>query len=213
MVKCFNGYFMTACFHFFSENNLISPKKSVFRPGDSCINQLLSIAREIPSAFDDGHEVRSIFLYISKAFDRVFHGGLHFKLQQNRISGELITLIQNFLSCRVVRVVLNGKNFSCLDVKPGVPQGSLFSVVHNITNSNITTWKISFNPDLTKQAQKIIFSRKTSQRNHPGIMFNNSIANVTTTHKHLGVIFDSKLSFNNHLKSVLKKISKTVGLL
>ena len=65
----------------------------------------------------------------------------------------------------------------------------------------------------TKQSQKIIFSRKTSQRNHPGIMFNNSIANVTTTHKHLGLIFDSKLSFNTHLKSVLKKISKTVGLL
>ena len=44
-------------------------------------------------------------------------------------------------------------------------------------------------------------------------MFNNSIVNVTTIHKHLGMIFDSKLSFDEHLKSVLKKISKTVGLL
>ena len=64
----------------------------------------------------------------------------------------------------------------------------LFSVVHNITNSaNLLNsdlskikewalqWKISFNTDSTKQAQEIIFSRKTSQRNHPGLMFSNSI--------------------------------------
>ena len=44
-------------------------------------------------------------------------------------------------------------------------------------------------------------------------MFNNSIVNVTTIHKHFGMIFDSKLSFHEQLKSVLKKISKTVGLL
>ena len=43
-------------------------------------------------------------------------------------------------------------------------------------------------------------------------MFNNSIVNVTSIHKHLGMILDSKLSFDEHLKSVLKRISKTVGL-
>ena len=44
-------------------------------------------------------------------------------------------------------------------------------------------------------------------------MHNNSIVNVNTIHKHLGMIFDSKLSFDEDLKSVLKKISKTVNLL
>ena len=72
---------------------------------------------------------------------------------------------------------------------------------------------MSFNADPTKQAQEIIFSRKNSQRNHLGLIFNNSIVNVTSIHKHLGVTFDSKLSFEKHLKSVLEKISKTVGLL
>ena len=70
-----------------------------------------------------------------------------------------------------------------------------------------------FNLDPTKQAQEIVFSRKTSLRTHPSLMFNNSIVNVTTIHKHLGMTFDSKLSFDEHLKSVFKKISKTVGLL
>ena len=64
---------------------------------------------------------------------------------------------------------------------------------------------MSFNPDPTIQAQEIIFSRKTSQRNHWDLMFNNSIVNVTSIHKHLGMLFDSKLNFDEHLKSVLKK--------
>ena len=91
-VKCLNGYFITTCFHFFfffSENDLIPPKQSGFRPGDPCTNQLLSIPHEFLSAFDDGHEVRGVFLDISKAFDRVWHEVLLFKLQQNGISGLL----------------------------------------------------------------------------------------------------------------------------
>ena len=67
-------------FSFFSENHLISPTQSGFSPGDSCTNQLLSIAHEILQAFDDGHEVRGVFLDISKAFDSVWHEGLLFKL-------------------------------------------------------------------------------------------------------------------------------------
>ena len=51
-----NGYSIITRFQFFSENDLISPKQSGFRPGDSCTNQLLSIAHEILSVFDDGQE-------------------------------------------------------------------------------------------------------------------------------------------------------------
>ena len=58
-------------FKFFNENNLISPKQSGFKPGDSCINQLISITHEIYEALDAGSEVRSVFLDISKAFDKV----------------------------------------------------------------------------------------------------------------------------------------------
>ena len=64
---------------------------------------------------------------------------------------------------------------------------------------------MSFDLDPTKQAQEIIFSHKNSQRNHPGLMLSNSIVNVTSIYKHLGMIFDPKLSFDEHLKSVLKK--------
>ena len=58
-------------FSFFIENGLISQNQSGFKPGDSCINQLLSITHEIYKSFDDGWEVRGVFLDISKAFDKV----------------------------------------------------------------------------------------------------------------------------------------------
>ena len=73
-------------FEFFIANNLISKNQSRFRPGNSCINQLLSIAHESYQSFDDYLEVRAVFLDISETFDQVWHKGLIFKLKQNGIS-------------------------------------------------------------------------------------------------------------------------------
>ena len=56
-------------FTFFIESNLIS--QSGFRPGDACVNQLLAITHKIYKSFDEGFEVRGVFLDISKAFDKV----------------------------------------------------------------------------------------------------------------------------------------------
>ena len=59
---------------YFVDNNLISPKQSGFRPNDSCINRLLSITHDTFTSFDNGLEVRGVFLDMckaSKAFDKV----------------------------------------------------------------------------------------------------------------------------------------------
>ena len=113
-------------YDFLTENDLLSPNQSGFRSGDSCINQLLSINHEILNAFDKGLEVRGIFLDISKAFDKVWHDGLIFKLRQNGISGDIRNILQDFLRNRKQRVVLNGQCPSWADVNAGVPQGSIF---------------------------------------------------------------------------------------
>ena len=59
-------------FELFTKYHLISHSRSGFKPGDSCINQLLSITHEIYKSFDDGLDVRGVFLDISKALVR--HG-------------------------------------------------------------------------------------------------------------------------------------------
>ena len=112
-------------FSFFLANNLLAPNQSGFKPGDSCINQLLSITHEIYSSFDDGFEVRSVFLDISKAFDKVWHEGIIFKLQQNGISDDLLNILSDFLRKRKQRVTLNGQTASWTNVNAGIRQGSI----------------------------------------------------------------------------------------
>ena len=94
-------------FSFFIENDLISQNQSRFKPCDSCINQLLSITHEIYKSFDDAWEVRSVFLDISKAFDKVWHEALLLKLKLNGISGNLLKIMEDFLANRYQRVALN----------------------------------------------------------------------------------------------------------
>ena len=81
-------------------SNLITSNQSGFKASDSCINQLISIIHEIYKSFDDGYKVRGVFLDISKAFDKVWHQGLHYKLRQNGISGELLNILTDFLDNR-----------------------------------------------------------------------------------------------------------------
>ena len=105
--KFFERLTFNKMFKFFIENELISPNQSEFKPGDSCTNQLLAITHEIYKSFDESFEVRGVFLDISKAFDKVWHEGLIFKL--NGISGNLINLLCYFLRNRKQRVLLNGQ--------------------------------------------------------------------------------------------------------
>ena len=175
---------------------MISSNQSGFKPGDSCIKQLLSITHEIYKSFDNGFEKRDVFLDISKAFDKVWHEGIIFKLKQNGISGKLLSVLADFLKDRKQRVTLNGQVSSWTGVNPGVPQGSildprlilvyindladglssnakvfaddtsLFSVIHHVdTSANELNndlyqinkwsfqWKMSFNPDPSKQVR------------------------------------------------------------
>ena len=106
-------------FEFFTENELISHNQSGFKPGDSCISQLLCITHNIYQSLDDGLETRAVFLDISKAFDKVLHEGLLFKLKQNRISGNLLNVITDFLYQRKQRVVLNGQHSFWTNVQAG----------------------------------------------------------------------------------------------
>ena len=75
---------------FLNVNNLLSNNQSGFRPGDSTIYQLLSITSTIYEVFENYDETRAIFGDISKAFDKVWHEGIIFKLKHNGISGNLL---------------------------------------------------------------------------------------------------------------------------
>ena len=120
--KIFKRILYKEMFGFFLDKGLISANQSCFKPGDFCINQLFSIMHNIYKSFDDGYEVRGVFLDISKAFDKIWHDGLIFKLQENGISGNL-KVLKHFLTNRKQRVVLNRQSSLWTNVNAGVPQG------------------------------------------------------------------------------------------
>ena len=81
----------------------------------------------------------------------------------------------------------------------------------------ISNWayqrKMSFNPDPLKQSQEVIFSREMTKTNHPTLVFNENPVHQVALHKHLGMYLDCKLNFEEHLKTIINKIIKTIGLL
>ena len=90
---------------------------------------------------------------------------------------------------------------------------SLFSIVYNpllsaqVMNKNLikiskwaNQWKMSFNPDITKQAQEVIFSRKSKKTGHPTVYFNHAPVARTNCHKRLGMYLDEKLNYLQHIK-------------
>ena len=72
---------------------------------------------------------------------------------------------------------------------------------------------MSFNPDSNKQAQEVIFTKKSKNMRHPPLIFNISKVFQSTTQKHLGLILDNRLSFEEYLTAMRAKVSRTIALL
>ena len=103
---------------------------------------------------------------------------------------------------------------------------SLFSVVHNnntsaeVLNRDLLKlfewahkWKMPFNPDVSKQAQEVIFSRKQAKSVHQDLVFNNMPVHQTHCQKHFGVYIDMKLNFKLNIKEKISKAMKEICII
>ena len=67
---------------------------------------------------------------------------------------------------------------------------------------------MTFNPDRSKQAQEVVFSRKLKKTTDPPLFFNNNNVSQVNFQTHLGVILDVKLTFEEHLENVFNKLKR-----
>ena len=109
-------------FNFFLEHHVITTLQSGFTAGDSTVNQLVDIYNISCRALDEGKKVRAVFFDISKAFDRVWHKGLLYKLHSVGITGILLEWFADYLSERKQRVVLSDVSSDWSTLEAGVPR-------------------------------------------------------------------------------------------
>ena len=133
---------------------------------------MLSIIHETQTAFDENPvaDVRGIFLDISKAFDKVWHEGLLYKLKTYGTEGQLLSLLASYLENREQRVVLNGQTSVWRKIKSGVPQGSvlgprLFLIYVNDLPDGITSVCKIFADDTSLFTKVLDINESTNKLN------------------------------------------------
>ena len=106
-------------------NALIKDSQHGFMRRKSCTTNLLQFLEKLTAVQDQGHSIDVIYLDFAKAFDKVPHRRLLEKFKAHSIDGKILKWVENWLSGRKQRTVLNGEFSGWGDVWSGVPQGSV----------------------------------------------------------------------------------------
>ena len=107
------------------DNILIKSSQHGFTKNKSCLTNLLEFMEKVTKEYDSGNALDIVYLDFAKAFDKVPHSKLIDKLKSFGIQGQILHWINNWISDRKQRVVLNGEFSEWIRVLSGVPQGSV----------------------------------------------------------------------------------------
>ena len=107
--KIFERVVFKCVFKYFHENFILTIYQSAFLPGRSTVTQLLEVYHQFCQAADSNKEIRVVFLDISKAFDKVWHKSIIYKLKKCELGGNLLDWFSNYLKERLQRVVINSQ--------------------------------------------------------------------------------------------------------
>ena len=130
-------------------------------------------------------------------------GPLFFLIYINDLSDNLLSTVKLFSDDTSFFSVVNDSNISANELNKGLQKLSEWAY----------KWKMSFNLDLNKKAQEVVFSRKLSKSSHPKIFFNNASVVHASWRKHLGIFLDESLNFSYHIKEKMFKATKGIGII
>lgn len=135
------------------ENNIIPKQQCGFRTGRSTSHQLINVIKTAKENLRNKKSTGVIFLDVEKAFDRVWHNGLLYKMIKLGFPSALIKTVGSFISERTFSVFINGQHSEIKGIRYGVPQGAVLSpTLYNIFTHDIvreTTDKIALFADDT----------------------------------------------------------------
>ena len=238
MERCLYKY----VYNYLYSNPLLYNKQSGFLKCHSTVHQLLEIYHQDVSSLDSKQNLCMVFCDISKAFDRVLHRGLVFKLNHLGISGSLLSWFKEYLSCRSQSVVVNTARSRSRSINAGVPQGSvlgslLFLVYVNDILENLQSISRLFADDTSLACSASITADIEGILNHDLIMishwanqwlvtFNPSktvamvflgTKNVRISffdnHKHIGLTLSSNGNWKEHISNLCPSASQLLSMM
>ena len=109
----------------FDKHNILYDLQHGFRQRRSCETQLIQLVDELSTNMTKGLQTDLVLLDFSKAFDKVNHLKLLYKLESHGVNQSTVLWIRNFLIGRTQKVILEGECSSEVPVTSGVPQGSV----------------------------------------------------------------------------------------
>ena len=133
---------------------------------------------------------------------RLYPWTMFFLIYINGLSGNLLSTIKLFADNTSLFSAVNDSNISANELNEDLQKISEWSY----------KWKMSFNHDLKKQAQNVIFSRKLNKSSDPKIFFNNGPVVCANWPKHLGILLDESVNFSYHIKEKMHKAIKGTGI-
>ena len=131
----------------------IAEQQHGFVPGRDCSTNLTSLLQEAYRAVDQRRQLDVVYTDFSKAFDRVSHDLLLYKLTSYNLHPNLLLLLRSYLTNRKHRVVVDGQCSSWNLVPSGIPQGSilgplLFNLFVNDIPQHLSSDCLMFADDL-----------------------------------------------------------------
>ena len=129
LIKVLEGMIRDVWIDFLEEGGGLSEKQFGFRKGRSCITNLLSFYSRVIDIIDQkGGWADCVYLDLKKAFDKVSHKRLIWKLEHTGgIGGKLLDWMKSYLSNRKMKTVIRGASSNWAEVVSGVPQGSVLA--------------------------------------------------------------------------------------
>lgn len=235
-------------------NNIIPEQQHGFRNQKSTITQLMRVKNYCQSALRNKRSVGMILMDVEKAYDRIWHDGLIFKLIKINTPKYLILIINSFLRNRTFSVKVDNAASGVKNIKFGLPQGAVLSpTLYNVYTADVPiperaeialfaddtafyyasrfykqienelrttvnrfkkylrTWKVLTNDDKT---QAIFITRRRSRQLPTGpITIGTSNIIWSNNVKYLGVVFDKKITFKDHIKYANVKTERCVRIL
>lgn len=153
--KILERVILTRINQFNNENQIIPPEQYGFRAKFSTTRQLHKVIGDARKALSEKDSMGIIFLDVEKAFDRVWHNGLLFKMIKLNFPHKIIKIVAAFLSHRTFHVEINGHKSQNYPIPFGVPQGAVLSpTLYNIFTHDIPK---SFNTKLALFADDTAF--------------------------------------------------------